>query len=238
MNLRPTGRTPPARRRRYLFRRRPLAACSQRPSTHEFKEPRSGAVPTLRSITSSPACREPQPRTPPSARECRSGSSRAPAAQLHGWGKRRPDYGRCSGQAEAEAATGPRGPRRATPRPNRRPSAPAPRRTRTDVRRSLAPGVHGIKRRVAATHRFLAVEERDTEAPSRLAVDEHEHFRAVETLRRFARLDLGTNHADRVVDLGGIALECRYACVHVASFVNRSAAAYAAARPSTCGIGP
>ena len=67
------------------------------------------------------------------------------------------------------------GPRRATPRPNRRPSAPAPRRTR---RMCVARSRRGSwrSRRVAATHRFLAVEERDTEAPSRLAVDEHEHF--------------------------------------------------------------
>src|SRR3954468_7486167 len=78
-------------------------------------------------------------------------------------------------------------------------------------------GIHGVERLVAAAHRFLALEERDAEALTALAVDEHQHLRAFEAGRCVAGLDLGPNRADRVVDVGGIALECRYACVHVAS---------------------
>src|SRR5690242_441106 len=90
---------------------------------------------------------------------------------------------------------------------------------------SLArPRAHGVERIVAATHRLLTVEERDAEALPRLAVDEHEHLRALQTLRHLVRCHLAADHADRVVDVGGIAFEHRYACVHVASFVNRATA--------------
>src|SRR4051794_10213080 len=50
-----------------------------------------------------------------------------------------------------------------------------------------------------------------------LAVDEHQHLRALEPGRCVAGLDLGPNHVDGVVHVGGVAFERRYARVHVAS---------------------
>src|ERR671910_3768892 len=93
---------------------------------------------------------------------------------------------------------------------------------------------HGVERLVAAAHRLLGLEQRDAEALPGLAVDEHEHLRALETGRRLARLDLPADEADRIVDLGGVALERRYARVHVASLLSARTgdAAYADAVPA------
>ena len=51
-------------------------------------------------------------------------------------------------------------------------------------------GAHGVKRLVPAAHRFLALEERDAEALTALAVDEHQHPRALQSRRRVAEFDL------------------------------------------------
>src|SRR3954468_14350178 len=61
-------------------------------------------------------------------------------------------------------------------------------------------GIHGVERLVAAAHRFLALEERDAEALTALAVDEHQHLGALEAGRCLAALALGPNRADRVVN--------------------------------------
>src|SRR5207244_13206864 len=82
-------------------------------------------------------------------------------------------------------------------------------------------GIHCVERLVAAAHRLLAVEERDTDSLTALAVDKHQHLGALEPRRWAAGIELGANHADRLIDVGGIALECRYACVHVSSFESR-----------------
>src|SRR5919197_2530842 len=89
-----------------------------------------------------------------------------------------------------------------------------------DRRATLArAGDHGVECLVAAAHRFLALKERDAEALPILTVDEHQHLRALEAGGRVPGFDLGTNHLDRLVDAGGVALECRNACVHVASLI-------------------
>src|ERR687888_92449 len=77
--------------------------------------------------------------------------------------------------------------------------------------------VHRVQRLVPAAHRLLRVEERDADALAGLAVHEHQHLGALEAGRRRAGFDLAANHADGVVDLARVALECGYACVHIPS---------------------
>src|SRR5919112_2969957 len=75
-------------------------------------------------------------------------------------------------------------------------------------------GIHRIERLVAATHGLLALEQRHAEPLAGLAIDEHQHLRALEPLRCLLGLDRRTDHLDRLVDVGRIALERRYARVH------------------------
>ena len=70
--------------------------------------------------------------------------------------------------------------------------------------------------------RLFALKESDTEALARLTIYQHEHLRPIEAGWRLARFDLGTNHFDRVVDIGGVAFEGRHACVHVSSFYRKT----------------
>src|SRR5436305_47856 len=77
---------------------------------------------------------------------------------------------------------------------------------------------HGVERLVAAAHRILVLEKSYAEALAALAVDEHEHLRALEPRRRLAGCDLLTDHSDRIVDPARIALKRRYTRVHVCPF--------------------
>jgi hypothetical protein len=73
---------------------------------------------------------------------------------------------------------------------------------------------HRVERLVPAAHGLLGLEERDAESPAALAVHEHQHLRALETLGRLVGVDLVTDHGDRSVDVGGVALEGCYAREH------------------------
>src|SRR5215213_6741705 len=81
-------------------------------------------------------------------------------------------------------------------------------------------GTHRVEYLVAAAHGLLALEQRHAEPLAGLAIHEHQHLRALEPFRGLLGLDRRTDHLDRLVDVGRIALERRYARVHQLSLIS------------------
>src|SRR5574337_656206 len=79
-----------------------------------------------------------------------------------------------------------------------------------------AAGVAGprVHHRVGLAHRVLALEQRHTEHPARLAVDEHQEFGGRELGRERACVECGAEPLEPCVDVGWITVEPRHARPH------------------------